>query len=143
MALFTARDRIAIAVLAVIILTGWSFRLYLHHRQEDTIKIIRGAVQPAVNLNTQPSISIPPSTSSLPDTALSSPLMLDINRADVAELDKLPQIGPAKAKVIIQYRVEHGPFTKIEDIMQVKGIGQGIYARIKNQITVGPNPEKK
>jgi competence protein ComEA len=63
---------------------------------------------------------------------------ININTASVEELDKLSGIGPALAKVIVDYRTTKGPFKKIEDINDVKGIGDALYAKIKDQITVGP-----
>jgi competence protein ComEA len=147
MALFTPRDRIAIAVLAGIILAGWGVRLWQHRDAGETVQVIRGAVQP-------PSPAVPASASA-PDSAAapaSSPaapsaaLPVNINRAGAAELDKLPMIGPAKAEAIIRYRVEHGPFARPADIMNVKGIGKGIFSRIETLITVddraGKPPER-
>jgi competence protein ComEA len=64
--------------------------------------------------------------------------VININTASVEELDKLPGIGPSIAKAIIDYRTTSGPFKKIEDINEVKGIGDALYAKIKDQITVGP-----
>jgi competence protein ComEA len=57
---------------------------------------------------------------------------VDINTADEGTLQALPGIGPAKAKAIIAGR----PYTKIEDIMKVKGIKQGVFNKIKDSITV-------
>ena len=54
------------------------------------------------------------------------------------ELDQLPGIGPAIAKAIIDYRTQNGPFKTIEDINAVKGIGDALFEKIKDQITVGP-----
>jgi competence protein ComEA len=53
-----------------------------------------------------------------------------------AELESLPHIGPALAMRIIQYREKNGPFTRIEDIQKVAGIGPSTFADIKDLITV-------
>ena len=50
-------------------------------------------------------------------------LPLDLNRATAADLDAMPGIGPALAQRIVDYRQAHGPFKKIEDFMEVSGIG--------------------
>ncbi len=63
---------------------------------------------------------------------------IDINTASAEELDKLPGIGPAIAKAIIDYRTQNGPFKTIETINDVKGIGDALFEKIKDQITVGP-----
>ncbi len=60
---------------------------------------------------------------------------VNINRAGVAELDTLPGIGPSIAQRICDYRELHGPFARIEDIMEVSGIGQVTFERIRELIT--------
>lgn len=68
----------------------------------------------------------------------SSAELININFASQAELESLPGIGPTTAQKIIQYREQNGPFLATEDIVNVSGIGPGIYGRIKDLITVGP-----
>jgi competence protein ComEA len=63
---------------------------------------------------------------------------ININTASVEELDKLPGIGPAIAGAIIDYRTANGSFKQIEDINDVKGIGDALFEKIKEQITVVP-----
>lgn len=59
----------------------------------------------------------------------------NINSATPEELDKLPGIGPAIANRIVEYR-QNKPFSNIEEIMNVKGIGEKKFAEIKDVITV-------
>jgi competence ComEA-like helix-hairpin-helix protein len=61
---------------------------------------------------------------------------IDINSATVEELKALDGIGEAKANAIVEYRKEYGPFTAIEEIKNVKGIGDGIFDAIKDNICV-------
>jgi len=61
---------------------------------------------------------------------------VDLNRADAAELQSLPGIGPATAERIVQYRNENGGFGRIEEIMNVRGIGEKKFERLKDLITV-------
>jgi competence protein ComEA len=61
---------------------------------------------------------------------------LDINRATVEELSRLPGIGPMTATFIVSYRSEHGPFKTTEDLMKVKGIGRRTFERIRELVTV-------
>jgi competence protein ComEA len=68
----------------------------------------------------------------------SSTELIDINIATSAELETLPGIGPTTAQKIIEYRQTNGAFVSIEDIINVSGIGPGLYERIKDLITVGP-----
>ena len=61
---------------------------------------------------------------------------LDINRATAEELMTLSGIGASKAQAIVTYREEHGNFQSTEDIRQVSGIGDAVYAAISADITV-------
>ena len=65
-----------------------------------------------------------------------TPKLTNINTATTNELTNISGIGEAKAKSIIAYREEHGPFQTIEDIKKVSGIGDSLYEQIKNSITV-------
>ena len=61
---------------------------------------------------------------------------VDINTASQEDLEKIKGIGPGLAKKIIEYRESHGSFEKIEDIINVKGIGEKKFEKIKEFITV-------
>jgi competence protein ComEA len=61
---------------------------------------------------------------------------VNINTATAEQLDALPGIGPSKAQAIIDYRNEHGRFSSIEDIQNVKGIKEGEFSKIKDYIRV-------
>jgi competence protein ComEA len=72
-------------------------------------------------------------------TVLFSALALaavNINTANRAELEALPEIGPVKAQAIIDYRNANGPFKSPEDVMKVTGIKEGTYGKIKGLISV-------
>lgn len=62
---------------------------------------------------------------------------ININTADEAQLTTLTGIGATRAQAIIAYREENGPFAAIEDIMNVQGIKEGTFAKIKDEIVVG------
>jgi len=68
-----------------------------------------------------------------------APGLVDLNKATVEELAKLPGIGPAKAQAIAQHRSEH-PFSRTDELRQVKGIGARLYDQLKDQVTVGDVP---
>lgn len=61
---------------------------------------------------------------------------VNINTADKDELENLPGIGAVKAQSIINYRQQHGPFQRAEDLLEVSGIGDKTLADIKELITV-------
>lgn len=64
--------------------------------------------------------------------------LLNLNAASLAELEKLPGVGPATAARIVEYRQKSGPFRRIEDLMNVRGIGEKTFLRLKPLITVAP-----
>ena len=61
---------------------------------------------------------------------------VNLNLATSSQLEQLPGIGPVIAARILQHRDENGPFRQISDIQQVAGIGDVIYSKIKDQISV-------
>lgn len=61
---------------------------------------------------------------------------VNINTADKEALMTLPGIGESKAETIIQYREEHGSFDSIEKLMEIPGIKEGVYNKVKDQIKV-------
>jgi competence protein ComEA len=61
---------------------------------------------------------------------------VNINTATVEEIAKLEKIGPSYAERIVQYRKDHGPFEKPEDITKVKGIGPKTFELNKDKIAV-------
>ena len=65
-----------------------------------------------------------------------SPQKIDINRAEPWLLEALPGIGEILAQRILDYRSESGPFRRVEDLLQVSGIGEATFENIKNFITV-------
>ena len=70
------------------------------------------------------------------ETSTNTPSKVSINNSSLEELMTLPGIGESKAKDIIDYRNTNGPFNTIEDLLKVKGIGESILAKIKENITL-------
>lgn len=61
---------------------------------------------------------------------------VDLNKAGLEELMTLNGIGETRAQAIIDYRTRQGAFTRIEDIMQIPGIKEGIFSKIRDEIVV-------
>ena len=66
---------------------------------------------------------------------------LDLNRATLEELMELPGIGETRAQRILEYREEHGPFQQASDLMNVNGIGEGIFAGLRDLVYVEESHE--
>jgi comEA protein len=71
-------------------------------------------------------------------TGAERPAPLNLNTATEAQLEALPGIGASTAARIVEYRKKNGPFKKAEDLMNVKGIGEKSFLKLKALITVGP-----
>jgi competence protein ComEA len=61
---------------------------------------------------------------------------INLNSATAEQLESLPEIGPASAKNILEYRKKVGKFNRIEEIINVKGIGEKKFLKLKNRLTV-------
>ena len=72
--------------------------------------------------------------------AVSAPL--NLNAATVAQLEALPGIGAKTAQRILDYRQKSGGFKKIEELMNVKGIGEKSFLKIKPMVFVAPKSDK-
>ncbi|HOV47773.1 MAG TPA: helix-hairpin-helix domain-containing protein [Anaerolineae bacterium] len=70
--------------------------------------------------------------------AASPEARVNLNTATLAELLTLPGIGETRAQAILAYRAEHGPFTRIEELQNVSGIGPATYEKLAPYVTVGP-----
>src|SRR5580765_7052132 len=66
--------------------------------------------------------------------------VVNLNTASVAELEVLPGIGAKTAARIVDYREKKGPFKKIEELMNVQGIGEKSFLKLKPQITIATMP---
>ena len=61
---------------------------------------------------------------------------LSINKASIDQLTQLPGIGESKAKAIVEHRNKQGPFKSVEQLKEVKGIGDKVFAKLEGKITL-------
>jgi competence protein ComEA len=71
-----------------------------------------------------------------PAAKASSSGPINLNTASVAQLEALPGIGKSTAERIVEYREKSGGFKKVEDLMNVRGIGEKSFLKLKPLITV-------
>ena len=127
------------------------YRLDSEHRVADALNAAGGPtadadldrINLAMRLNDEDQIHVPAvgssragsvRTASAPGSGVSG--KLNVNAATVEELVSLPGIGVAKAAAIVEYRKIHGPFERVEDLVEVSGIGDGILGSIRHLIEV-------
>jgi competence protein ComEA len=89
-------------------------------------------------LATQPSVVA--SAQSKPAAAAAKPALatpVNINTASVTDLEGLPGVGAKTAARIVEYRQKNGPFKRVEELMNVRGLGEKNFLKLKPQLTVG------
>jgi len=67
--------------------------------------------------------------------------VVNLNTASATDLEALPGIGAKTAARIVEYRQKNGPFKKIEELMNVRGVGEKNFLKLKPQISVAAKPE--
>lgn len=78
-----------------------------------------------------------------PKPSASAAAPLNLNTATAADLQALPGVGAATAKLIIEHRQKNGGFKKIEELMTIKGIGEKSFLKLKPMVTVGPDKAER
>lgn len=76
-------------------------------------------------------------------SALQPEKPININTATVEELTELPRIGEVTATRIVAWREENGPFSSTDELMNVQGIGERVYERIRPYVTVGDADQRR
>ena len=113
----TQQERIVLAGLGIVALAGLGL---LAWQQRRPPLMVAGAPAPAEAARW--------------DQALEAARRVDVNTAGVAELERLPQVGPALARRIVEDREARGPFGSAEDLSRVRGIGPRTVANLKERL---------
>ena len=101
----TDRERLTLTVLGTLALVALAMLLW--QRQRPTLRVE----------------GVPVPVQAQWDAALETARRVDVNTATVAELERLPGVGPTLAQRIVDYRTAHGPFRAPDELTQVPGIG--------------------
>lgn len=124
------------------------YQLPVGARTEDALKAAGGATESgdihrlnlAARLADGQQIVVPKRVSPMlvpaPDAVSPTPGRLNVNIASVAELDRLPGVGPVTAQRIVAYREQHGPFTNIDQLRQANLVNAATFEKIKELIDV-------
>lgn len=75
-------------------------------------------------------------TQSTSSSQVDPAFVVNLNTATSTQLQRLPGIGVRTAERIIEFREKNGPFKKIEEVMNVQGIGERTFLRLRSQLTV-------
>lgn len=112
------------AITAIVFFLNWFFTM---HGDEITVTIERGGAY---------EIELPSKGIEHNETGNSTLGKVDLNTASLDELDALPGIGPVTAQAIIDFRLQHGGFRRVDELLEVKGVGEALYALVKSRVTV-------
>ncbi|MBI3087852.1 MAG: helix-hairpin-helix domain-containing protein [Candidatus Omnitrophica bacterium] len=114
----TAQERVTLAVLGAAALAGLGILGWQQRRPPITVEV--GPLLPSAEW----------------DARLQASKIVDLNRATVEDLERLPDVGPATAKKILDYRRQHGRFRRVEDLLDVQGIGPKTLEELRDDVTV-------
>jgi len=103
---------------------------FLADRQTDAPYTVEAASSASAPVRT-----VPEPEDEKPDSLLEGE-RININTAPAADLCRLPGIGEKRAQAIVDYREEQGPFASPEELMEVSGIGPGIFAGLQDYIAI-------
>lgn len=136
----TAGERRAIIGLVILILLTSGYRYLQKRNLSRELQIITSSESAAPNNITEAtSLSAGQPLFAAGETSSLTQHPININEADAKLLETLPGIGPVKARAIIEYRTQHGPFKRVEDLIKVKGIGPKTLEKIRPLVTVSPS----
>ncbi|ANX00756.1 helix-hairpin-helix domain-containing protein [Thermoclostridium stercorarium] len=128
-------------IMLILILAVWGW--YLKTNRVEVFDAGKNKTEKQVQVEIQDNKSIEKNNTVIENTEVSNePLYININTADLSTLMKLHGIGEVKARAIIEYRERNGPFKSIEEIKNVKGIGEATFQKIKDRIVVGTEGRK-
>lgn len=94
------------------------------------------ALATALNGATLASAQVAPGANEATSAQANSVGVVNLNTATEEELVRLPGIGPSKAAAILRMREQRGQFKKVEDVMQVRGIGRKTFRKLQPMLTL-------
>ena len=101
------------------------------------------AVLLALSLPLVPSTSATAYASAQEARSAAPAQVVNLNSATVAQLEALPGIGPSMAQRIVAHREKNGPFKKLEDLMNIQGIGEKSFLKLRPLLSIGGQSDAK
>ena len=114
----TSRERVMLLVIGLVLVGGVSLRAWQQQRPPITV-----------------SFGVPPPAAEW-DARVEEARRVDVNRAGREELERLPEIGPVVAQRILAYRQAHGRLARVEELLEVSGIGPKTFEAIRAYVRV-------
>lgn len=134
---FTARVADAIAVAGGFSANAYVEGVNLAAPLSDGVQIFVGDMAQSAEIKqTLLTNPIQASTTSATNNQPTSNGLININTASSSDLETIAGVGPSTAQSIISYREDNGPFTAIEEIMHVSGIGEKTFEKLRDSITI-------
>ncbi len=131
----SAPERRGALIVVALLAIGASYDLWRATRQPVPARYPGPATR-----TSDPAVPVAALAGASPDTTASAnpgATRVDLNRADVVELDRLPGIGPVLARRIVEHRSRHGPFRRIEELRAVRGVGPRLLERLRPHVRLG------
>lgn len=100
--------------------------------------LVAAAVLAVIIVASAPTGSAQETTRQAARPAAADTTPINLNTATATELEKLPGVGPATALRIVEFRTKNGAFKKVEDLMNVRGIGEKTFLTLKPLVIVAP-----
>jgi len=140
----TRQERLVIQFLALFFVVGTAIHLIREKTGPDDTLKISGNLGEASDFKARAekvdSIFFSKQHPQEPEVVLSQTVSvtqkIDLNRATLEDLMRLPKIGEVTAQRIIDYRTAHNGFTSVDELVNVKGIGEKTLERIKNEVCI-------
>ena len=140
----TRQERLVIQFLALFFLIGSGIHLFRENvLKDDSIKFLNEEVEAREFRDRAKQIDsvyfsvekVAKEDKPISDE-ITAVLSINLNSASAEDLMRLPKIGKVTAQRIIDYRNKHGRFSSIDELLNVKGIGEKTFARIKGEVTI-------
>ncbi len=133
---FTPREIRALLFLLMALLVGSGITLYKRNHPQFAPELVMEKNDLAAFSGMHPTVPAKEEGTENKPNVPPKPIKINVNQAQISELERVPGLGPKLSQRIIEYRKVNGPFHKLEDLIKVRGIGPKNLEQIKDYLTV-------